>query len=59
MGKHLLPEKGHPNHWIILFALFIDLGCWEEVENGFWDQEGRKTISLLSITSDSVSSLDF
>lgn len=55
----LARKKGYQNHWIFLLALCIDLGCWEEVENGVWDQEGGKSRYLLSNTPDGFSSLDF
>lgn len=58
-GNNSSQKKGCPNHWIILLAHFIDLGCWEGMANGFWDQEGGKSIYLLSNTSDRFSSLGF
>lgn len=58
-GNTSCQKKGYRNHWIFLLALCIDLGCWEEVENGVWDQEGGKSSYLLSNTPDGFSSLDF
>lgn len=56
-GNTSCQEKGYSNHWIILLALFIDIGCWEgwKIAFGIRQEEGV----LLSNPSDSFSSLDF
>lgn len=58
-GNTSCKSKGCPNHWMTLLALFTDLGCWEGVENGLWDQEGGKNSYPLSNTSDNFSRLGF